>query len=42
MPAGKAMMAIPTKEESIAIALPKVDIGYRSPYPTVVSKTHAQ
>ncbi len=42
IPEGNATIAIPTKEESIAIILPTVVTAYISPYPTVVSETVAQ
>ncbi len=42
MPAGRAMTAIPKNEDNIAMTLPAVETGYRSPYPTVVRLTVAQ
>ena len=40
MPDGKAMIAIPTTEDKMLILRPMSDIGYKSPYPTVV-RVHA-
>ncbi len=42
IPAGRATMAIPNKEDTIVMTLPNVETGYISPYPTVVSETVAQ
>ena len=39
-PEGRAIMAMPTNEDTILMTLPVSEIGYKSPYPTVV-KVHA-
>ena len=42
MPAGKATIAIPNRDEIMVMILPIVEVAYISPYPTVVSEMVAQ
>ena len=42
MPEGNAIIAMPTIAEIMLITLPVSDMGYKSPYPTVVKVQAAQ
>ena len=42
IPAGSAIIAIPKNADIIPNNLPPTDVGYMSPYPTVVNEMVAQ